>query len=74
MLKNLFLILKTNLNWKEDENLSSRAYTIKLFTAVIYGFSLKATVFVSGKPFQPSLMFVGEARSPNTQLITKIRK
>jgi hypothetical protein len=29
---------------------------IKLFTLVIY-------VFVSGKPFQPSLMFVVEARS-----------
>jgi hypothetical protein len=25
--------------------------TIKLFTAVIYGFSLEASVFVSGKPY-----------------------
>jgi hypothetical protein len=39
------------------------ACTIKLFTAVIYGFSQLARVFVSGKPFQPSLMFVSEARS-----------
>ena len=31
---------------------------IKLFTSVIYKFSQYARVFVSGKPFQPSLMFV----------------
>jgi hypothetical protein len=38
--------------------------TIKLFTAVIYRFSvISQSVFVSGQPFQPSLMFVGEARS-----------
>ncbi len=36
---------------------------IKLFLSVIYGFSLYAKVFVPGKLFQPSLMFVGEARS-----------
>ncbi len=35
------------------------ACSIKLFTAVIYG----VNVFILGKPFQPSLMFVGEARS-----------
>ena len=34
--------------------------TINLFTGVIYRFSL---VFVLGKPFQPSIMFVGKARS-----------
>ncbi len=39
------------------------ACTIKLFTDVIYGFLSKARVFVLGKPFQPSLMFAGEARS-----------
>jgi len=39
--------------------LTSGACTIKLFTPVIYGFSLKARMFVSGKPFQTSLMFVG---------------
>ncbi len=38
------------------------ACTIKLFMAVIYKCSYKARVFVLGKPFQPSLMFVGEAR------------
>ncbi len=32
------------------------------FTAVIYGFSLQARVFATGKLFQPSLVFVGEAR------------
>jgi hypothetical protein len=37
--------------------------TIKLFTAVIYGFLLKAIMFVSGKPFQPSIIFDVEARS-----------
>jgi hypothetical protein len=36
---------------------------IKLFTAVRYNFSLKARAFVPGKPFQPSLMFVGKARA-----------
>jgi hypothetical protein len=36
---------------------------IKLFTSAIYVFSLKAGVFLHAKPFQPSLMFVGKARS-----------
>jgi hypothetical protein len=39
------------------------ANPIKLFTTVIYRFSLKARVFVPGKPFHPSLMFVGTDRS-----------
>jgi hypothetical protein len=37
------------------------ACTIKLFTAVIHGFSQLARMFVPGKPFKPSLMFVGKA-------------
>jgi hypothetical protein len=37
------------------------ACTIKVFTAVIYGFSRKARVFVPGKPLQPCLMFVVKA-------------
>ena len=36
---------------------------MKLFTAVSYAFSKKARAFVPGKPFQPSPMFVSEARS-----------
>jgi hypothetical protein len=39
------------------------ACTIKLFTAVIYGFSYQARVLVLGKPFRPSLMFAGGARA-----------
>jgi hypothetical protein len=39
------------------------ACTIKLFMVVIYGFSFQARVFVPVKPFQPSLMFAGVARS-----------
>ncbi len=39
------------------------ANPIKIFTAAIYEFSKKARVFVPGKPFQPSPMFVSEARS-----------
>jgi hypothetical protein len=50
-------------NKNQELKFDSRACIIKLFTAVIYGFSLQARVFVPGKPFQPSLMFVGEARS-----------
>ncbi len=43
---------------------SPGACTINLFTAVIYGFSYKASrVFVPGKPFQPSLMFADKARA-----------
>jgi hypothetical protein len=38
------------------------ANVIKLFTTVSYDFSY-ATEFVPGKPFQPSLMFVGRARA-----------
>ena len=37
------------------------ANVIKLFTAVIYKFSYSVRVFVPGKIFQPSLMFVGKA-------------
>ncbi len=37
--------------------------TIKFITAIIYGFSQYAKVFVPDKPFQPSLKFMGEARS-----------
>jgi hypothetical protein len=33
------------------------ANVLKLFTAVIYGFSLQARVFVPSKPLEPSLMF-----------------
>jgi hypothetical protein len=36
---------------------------IKLFLAVIYECSYKARVFVPGKPFQLSLMFVSKIRS-----------
>jgi hypothetical protein len=39
------------------------ANVIKLFTGVSNGFSYQARVFVAGKPFQPSLVFVGKARS-----------
>jgi hypothetical protein len=36
---------------------------MKLFTAVIMDVREKLKVFVLGKPFQPSLMFVGKASS-----------
>jgi hypothetical protein len=36
------------------------ACTIKLFSSVIYEFSLQARVFVLGKPFQPGLMFAAK--------------
>ncbi len=39
------------------------ANVLKLFTAISYAFSQLARAFVSGKPFQPSLMFGGKARS-----------
>ncbi len=39
------------------------ANVIKLFTVVSYDFSQLATVFVLGKPFQLSLVFVGKART-----------
>ncbi len=35
----------------------------ELFTVVIYGFHNKLEFFFSGKPFHPSLMFVGKAIS-----------
>ncbi len=41
--------------------LDSRANPIKLFTVVIYGLK-KVRVLVPGKPFQPGLTFVGNAR------------
>jgi hypothetical protein len=39
------------------------ACTIKLITAVIYGLPSYARVYVPGKPFKPSLVFVGKAWS-----------
>ena len=39
----------------------SRNNVIKLFLAVIYEFSQYDRVFVSGTPFQPSLMFAAKA-------------
>jgi hypothetical protein len=36
---------------------------IKLFTVVSYDFLYYVRAFVHGKPFQPSLMFVGKSRS-----------
>ncbi len=35
-------------------------HTIKLFTAIIYGISKLARVFVLRKAFQPSVMFAGK--------------
>jgi hypothetical protein len=35
----------------------------KLFMVIIYKYSLEAGVFVPGRPFKPSFMFVGKARS-----------
>ncbi len=39
------------------------ANVIKLFTDVLYECSSLARVFVTYKPFQPSLMFAGKAKS-----------
>jgi hypothetical protein len=51
---------QTNRSNRHNQNkkIKSWANPIKLFKAAICGFSLKARVFVPGKPFQPSLMFV----------------
>ncbi len=43
--------------------LNTYVNVIKLFTAVSYDFSQKARAFVPDKLFQPSLNFVGKARS-----------
>jgi hypothetical protein len=43
-------------------NVQFRVCTLKHFSGVIYGFLYEARVFVPGKPFQPSLLFVGKAR------------
>jgi hypothetical protein len=47
--------------------LTPGAHVIKLFTAVIYEFSLYARVFAPGKPFEPCLMFVGKTSSPRVE-------
>jgi hypothetical protein len=39
-----------------------RLNLIKLFTVVIYGSSYYARLFITGRPFQPSLMFLSKAR------------
>jgi hypothetical protein len=56
---------------KSFTNFPAGVCKIKLFTAVIYRFSLKARVFVPGKPFQPSLMFVGKAKARVTRRLEK---
>jgi hypothetical protein len=43
------------------EGLLPEACTIKLVTAVIYGFLQLARVFVPGKHLQPSLLSAGKA-------------
>jgi hypothetical protein len=43
---------------------------IKLFTDVIFGFSQKARVFVPGKLFQPSLMFLSKAGAYSLSLLS----
>ncbi len=44
--------------------LTPGANVIKIFTAMSYEFLLESKMFASSKPFQPSLLFVGKARSP----------
>jgi len=44
-------------------SIETKVQCFEIFRAVIYKFSLKARVFVLGKSFQPSLMFVGKART-----------
>ncbi len=39
------------------------ASILKPIMAIIYEFQWYVSVFVSGKPFQPSLVFVGKVRS-----------
>ncbi len=57
-------LLQTLVNYGEKNyNIATGAIVIKLFTAVSYKFLQKARAFAPGKPFQPSLMFVGKARS-----------
>ncbi len=42
---------------------------IKIITTVIYGFPYEAREFVPANPFEPSLLFVGNARAyPNEAL------
>jgi hypothetical protein len=48
---------------KSFMTLTPGANVIKPSMVVIYEFSFKARMFVSGRPFQPSLMFVGKAWS-----------
>jgi hypothetical protein len=43
--------------------LTPGANVINFFTVVSYEFLLKGRVFSRGKPFQPSLLFVGKVRS-----------
>jgi hypothetical protein len=51
-----------NYGRKKFHNMAPVANIIKLFRAVSYAFSLQARAFVPGKPFQPSLMYVGKPR------------
>ncbi len=48
-------------NFKVPKNCATGANPIKLFTDVIYGFLLRAKMFVPGKPFQPSPKLAGKA-------------
>jgi hypothetical protein len=43
---------------------------IKHFAAVIYGFFKYARVFVPGRHFQPSLLFVGKTKRPTQERST----
>ncbi len=47
----------------ESLNTAPGANVIRIFTTGTYKFLKQAKAFVPAKPFQPSLMIVGEARS-----------
>ncbi len=45
------------------KSLPSWPNVTKHFTSIIYKYSKEVRVFVPGRPFQPNIMFVGEARA-----------
>jgi hypothetical protein len=54
------LLCSLNGGMRLEPTYHTRAQCYKKFKAVIYERSYQASVFLPGKPFQPSLIFVGK--------------
>jgi hypothetical protein len=68
------LIRSVNSHLMEQRTLNNvkRDNVIRLFTAVSYEYSYLNRAFVTAKPFQPSLMFVGKPEPAQVKQLSDV--